>query len=177
MNTKNDSINELVELFQSKSVTTIKNGVKVLDAFFKEFEFHPLQNEYRYMTLPQQKELVKTIINVSKTEVQPQDTTIPEIVETDINDDLAIDTNEISEVEPIVEIEDDSIILEQIKQLEEQLKVLRSQLKQEPKPQSKMNVCKEWKTNHPTGTRADFFKDLKDLGSKAMLSTYYQKIK
>jgi hypothetical protein len=42
---------------------------------------------------------------------------------------------------------------------------------------TKMEIAKQWKLDNPNGTRKDFFKDNSELGSKNLLSTYFQKIK
>lgn len=49
---------ELTNVLYDNEVTNIKSGIQVLDDFFKQFEFHPMKEEYMKMNKKEKSELV-----------------------------------------------------------------------------------------------------------------------
>jgi hypothetical protein len=180
----NTIIPELKDLITSS--LSPKDGVKILNTFFKDCLYHPQKTEYEAMSHKDKLLLVKTLIETPlNPEENRQDTTTNEnlmddtdkIIDVKIeeNNEKAKDEEEQSTEEP--EIDHSELLLER-EQLLLRLKELNLILNcDDVKPQTKMDICNEWKLNNPEGTRAQFMKDNAELGSKAMLSTYFYQVK
>jgi len=162
--TINNSIKQLKEHFITNKVQTISEGVQSLNNLFnsESLIWSLEKEEWNKMNRKEKSSFVKTLLSM-------------EILEE--NDDLNDDKLEVDIQQQFINyylIEKDWL-MNRMNEVNEQLKQRGHNVVTESK--TKMDICKEWKLNNPTGTRKDFFRDNKELGSVAMLSTYYQKIK
>ncbi len=75
------------------------------------------------------------------------------------------------------------ILLEEKQQLEQRIDSINIRLTElgykveTNNSNNKTDQCRQWIKLNPKCTRSDFMTQFKDLGSKAMLSTYWQKLK
>lgn len=187
----NTSIIELQSALTTNNVKDIKNGVIVLESFFNEFTFHPHKDEFMNMNTKDKRMFVKTLLDSTvKTENNPSNI-VSETIPNESNEilpgnDLGVKTEENSDdkEESLGELlqQDIQLCLTEREELLLKLQEVNNRLSElgynsNDSNQTKMDQCKQWRQSNPNGTRSEFMTHFSELGSKPMLSTYWQKIK
>lgn len=180
----NTHIDELKELFITNNIFNVKDGLQSLESFFNEFEVHPMKQEYSDLTKKDKIELVKTLLdsinNTNENTVKIDSEAIPNESSTTtpvIENDSQIEenlTDLLNEDVKALLTERDELTLKLL-QVNEQLNELG--YSEHVVGTTKMDKCKQWRALNPNGTRSEFMSHFSELGSKPMLSTYWQKVK
>lgn len=190
-----DHIIELKELFMKQNISSVNKGIEALNHFFSQFEFHILKEEWSNMNRDERRAFVKTLLskteNSDNNETEIDSETIQsevgsETTETEIAfkiEDVSDETicNEQTELQKMIDhdiqfyIEYRQEVLQKLAEVNQKLKELGHN--NQSTGTSKTDVCRNWIKQNPTCTRSEFMENFKELGSKAMLSTYWQKLK
>jgi hypothetical protein len=185
----NTSIIELQSALTTNNVKDIKNGVIVLESFFNEFTFHPHKDEFMNMNNKDKKVFVKTLLDsIVKTENNPSNI-VSETIPNESNEILPgndlgvkIEENSDDKEESLNELlqQDIQLCLTERDELLLKLQEVNNRLSElgynsnDSGSKTKVQIVKEWFNLNPEYTRKQFMEHFSELGSKSLLSTYYQ---
>lgn len=181
----------------TNNVNTISEGVKSLNNLFFDDEIWSIEGlEWKNMNKKDRGLFVKTLLSYKDIEInddltQENDDLNDDNIIKDIDEDLDKTTEETEIGEPTTEQSEGVSIQDQFvrywtkekNQLIKNLEFVNRILKEEPVVEdnvvqgTKTDIVREWFRVNPNGSRKDFMAQLNELGSKAMLSTYYYKFK
>ncbi|MGZ5050470.1 MAG: hypothetical protein ACXWF8_05355 [Methylobacter sp.] len=199
-----DHLIELKELFTEQNITSINKGIEALNQFFVQFEFHILKEEWTKMNRDERRAFVKTLLGTIENAGFTPSEIDSETIQNDISDEIhenenideieekfhtTVDAEQVeqasveekTELQLLLEQDVQNLLLER-DDLLAKLTDINQKLKDlghcdRPIGLSKMDVCRNWIKQNPNCKRTEFMEQFHELGSKAMLSTYWQKLK